>query len=79
MGDTRNPDERWYFVHARFRLVGHTQAGKRRHMQPTIFSQLTLHQVDTLISTPSILSKYQRQSYTNIKHIAVGGEPCPQA
>ncbi|RMZ74524.1 non-ribosomal peptide synthetase [Pyrenophora seminiperda CCB06] len=39
----------------------------------------TLSQVDTLISTPSILAKYPKRSYPNIKHIASGGEPCPQA
>lgn len=36
-------------------------------------------QVDTLISTPSILSKYRRGDYLNIKTVVTGGEPCPQA
>ncbi|UPX20245.1 uncharacterized protein EKO05_0010485 [Ascochyta rabiei] len=39
----------------------------------------TLKQIDTLISTPSILSKYQQQSYSNIKTVVVAGEACPQS
>ncbi|KAL1801509.1 hypothetical protein ACET3X_001851 [Alternaria dauci] len=38
----------------------------------------TLNQIDTLICTPSILSKYNHQHYPNIKTIAVAGEACPQ-
>ncbi|KAF1929865.1 nonribosomal peptide synthetase 12 [Didymella exigua CBS 183.55] len=39
----------------------------------------TLRQIDTLISTPSILSKYRRADYLNIKTVVTGGEPCPQS
>ncbi|KAH7132411.1 hypothetical protein B0J11DRAFT_226607 [Dendryphion nanum] len=39
----------------------------------------TLSQVDTLISTPSILSRFRRTQFPNIKTIVTGGEPCPQA
>jgi non-ribosomal peptide synthetase component F len=39
----------------------------------------TLRQVDTLISTPSILSKHRRTSYPNIRTVVTGGESCPQA
>ncbi|XP_014556022.1 hypothetical protein COCVIDRAFT_27099 [Bipolaris victoriae FI3] len=39
----------------------------------------TLREVDTLISTPSILSKYRRQAFPNIKYVVTGGEPCPKA
>ncbi|KAF2112839.1 hypothetical protein BDV96DRAFT_145094 [Lophiotrema nucula] len=39
----------------------------------------TLREIDTLISTPSILSRYRRDSYPNIRTIVTGGEPCPQA
>ncbi|KAH3916313.1 hypothetical protein HBI56_035330 [Parastagonospora nodorum] len=39
----------------------------------------TLSEVDTLITTPSILCKYRRRSYPGIKHIATGGEICPQS
>ncbi|KAF9697731.1 hypothetical protein EKO04_004196 [Ascochyta lentis] len=39
----------------------------------------TLEQIDTLICTPSILSKYQQQSYPNIKTVVVAGEACSQA
>ncbi|CAE7209334.1 hypothetical protein P3342_011865 [Pyrenophora teres f. teres] len=39
----------------------------------------TISQVDTLICTPSILSKYQRRAFPGIKHVATGGELCSQA
>ncbi|KAF1940829.1 acetyl-CoA synthetase-like protein [Clathrospora elynae] len=39
----------------------------------------TLEKVDTLICTPSILSKYQPECFPNIKTVVVAGEPCPQA
>ncbi|KAF2707165.1 nonribosomal peptide synthetase 12 [Pleomassaria siparia CBS 279.74] len=39
----------------------------------------TLSEVDTLIATPSILSKYRRINFPNIKTIVTGGEPCPQS
>ncbi|KAF2737762.1 acetyl-CoA synthetase-like protein [Polyplosphaeria fusca] len=38
----------------------------------------TLRKVDTLISTPSILSKFRRSSFPNIRTVVTGGEPCPQ-
>ncbi|EUC30181.1 hypothetical protein COCCADRAFT_39539 [Bipolaris zeicola 26-R-13] len=41
--------------------------------------EVTLKQIDTLICTPSILSKYDQQSFPNIKVLAVAGEACPQA
>ncbi|KAF2854716.1 acetyl-CoA synthetase-like protein [Plenodomus tracheiphilus IPT5] len=41
--------------------------------------QATLREVDTLISTPSILSKYSRSSFPNLRTVVTGGEPCPQA
>ncbi|KAI1513687.1 Tyrocidine synthetase [Pyrenophora tritici-repentis] len=41
--------------------------------------EATLEKIDILISTPSILSKYDQQRYPNIKTIAVAGEACPQA
>jgi hypothetical protein len=37
----------------------------------------TLRLVDTIIATPSILSKFQKSDYPNITTIVVGGEPCP--
>jgi hypothetical protein len=37
----------------------------------------TLGLVDTIIATPSILSRFQKQNYPNITTIVVGGEPCP--
>nr|ABW87261.1 transmembrane protein 1 [Alternaria brassicicola] len=40
---------------------------------------VTLKQIDTLICTPSILSKYKQQHYPNIKTVAVAGEACPQS
>ncbi|ORY16303.1 hypothetical protein BCR34DRAFT_622471 [Clohesyomyces aquaticus] len=39
----------------------------------------TLSEVDTIITTPSILSKYRRNSFPNIKTVVTGGEPCPQS
>ncbi|KAF1846733.1 acetyl-CoA synthetase-like protein [Cucurbitaria berberidis CBS 394.84] len=39
----------------------------------------TLREIDTLISTPSILSNYRRASFPNIRTVVTGGEPCPQA
>ncbi|KAH6621873.1 hypothetical protein C7974DRAFT_361878 [Boeremia exigua] len=39
----------------------------------------TLTQIDTLICTPSILSKYQQQDYPNIKTVVVAGEACSQS
>lgn len=42
-----------------------------------ISARLTLSQIDTLISTPSILSKYRKYDFKNIKTIVTGGEPCP--
>ncbi|CBX90377.1 similar to amino acid adenylation domain-containing protein [Plenodomus lingam JN3] len=38
----------------------------------------TLREVDTFISTPSILSKYTRSDLPNLRTIVTGGEPCPQ-
>ena len=39
----------------------------------------TLREIDVLISTPSILSKWRREQYPNIKTVVTGGEPCPQS
>ncbi|KAH9860605.1 hypothetical protein J1614_011936 [Plenodomus biglobosus] len=39
----------------------------------------TLREVDTLISTPSILAQYSRSSFPNLRTIVTGGEPCPQS
>ncbi|KAF2683283.1 acetyl-CoA synthetase-like protein [Lentithecium fluviatile CBS 122367] len=39
----------------------------------------TLRQVDVFISTPTILSKYRRSQFPNIKTVVSGGEPCPQS
>ncbi|KAF2280966.1 acetyl-CoA synthetase-like protein [Westerdykella ornata] len=39
----------------------------------------TLREVDVVITTPSILSKYRRKDYPNIKTVVSGGEPCPQS
>lgn len=39
----------------------------------------TLRVVEVLISTPSILSKYRKKDYPNIKTVVTGGEPCPIA
>ncbi|KAJ4984956.1 amino acid adenylation domain-containing protein [Stagonosporopsis vannaccii] len=39
----------------------------------------TLSQIDTLICTPSILSKYQQDNYPNIKTVVVAGEACSQS
>ncbi|KAJ6532708.1 putative nonribosomal peptide synthetase [Mycena vulgaris] len=35
--------------------------------------------VDIVIATPSILACHQPEDYPSIKHVIVGGEPCPQA
>ncbi|KAF1935032.1 acetyl-CoA synthetase-like protein [Clathrospora elynae] len=40
--------------------------------------ETTLNEIDTLISTPSILTKYRRHSFPNIKCVATGGEFCSQ-
>jgi NAD(P)H-flavin reductase len=37
----------------------------------------TLQLVDTIIATPSILSRFHKRLYPNIKTIVAGGEPCP--
>jgi hypothetical protein len=34
--------------------------------------------VDVVISTPSILARHDPAQYPTIKHVIVGGEPCPQ-
>jgi hypothetical protein len=34
--------------------------------------------VDIVIATPSVLEKHDPENYPNIKHVIVGGEPCPQ-
>ncbi|PSN65395.1 acetyl-CoA synthetase-like protein [Corynespora cassiicola Philippines] len=52
--------------------------GGTLHLRGANWSE-TLKEVDTLISTPSILSKYRRGDYLNIKTVVTGGEPCPQA
>ncbi|KAJ8110327.1 hypothetical protein OPT61_g6806 [Boeremia exigua] len=39
----------------------------------------TLAQVDTLVCTPSILSKYSQHDYPNIKTVVVAGEACSQS
>ncbi|OAG08443.1 acetyl-CoA synthetase-like protein [Paraphaeosphaeria sporulosa] len=39
----------------------------------------TLEEIDVLISTPSILSKWNRSRFPNIKTVVTGGEPCPQS
>jgi amino acid adenylation domain-containing protein len=39
----------------------------------------TLREIDVLISTPSILSKWRREQFPNIKTVVTGGEPCPQS
>jgi len=44
----------------------------------TLFLFLTNRKVDVFISTPSILSKYRRRQFPNIKTVVSGGEPCPQ-
>ncbi|KAF5373110.1 hypothetical protein D9758_001719 [Tetrapyrgos nigripes] len=38
-----------------------------------------LKTVDIVISTPSILARHNPEDYPSIKHVIVGGEPCPQA
>lgn len=35
--------------------------------------------VDIVIATPSILTRHEPSNYPNIKHVIVGGEPCPQS
>ncbi|KAJ4983734.1 Linear gramicidin synthase subunit C [Stagonosporopsis vannaccii] len=42
-------------------------------------AMLFTHPIDTLISTPSILSKYRKADYPKIKTVVTGGEPCPQS
>ncbi|KAF1977974.1 acetyl-CoA synthetase-like protein [Bimuria novae-zelandiae CBS 107.79] len=39
----------------------------------------TLHEIDVLISTPSVLAKWSRKQFPNIKTVVTGGEPCPQS
>ncbi|KAF2749974.1 acetyl-CoA synthetase-like protein [Sporormia fimetaria CBS 119925] len=41
--------------------------------------EATLKEVDVLITTPSILSRYRRRDFPNIRTVVTGGEPCPQA
>ncbi|KAF2797820.1 nonribosomal peptide synthetase 12 [Melanomma pulvis-pyrius CBS 109.77] len=54
--------------------------GGTLHLRGSIWEQtLDEKKVDTLISTPSILSKYRRNRFPNIKTIVTGGEPCPQS
>ncbi|KZT61769.1 putative nonribosomal peptide synthetase [Calocera cornea HHB12733] len=38
-----------------------------------------LRTVDIVISTPSILLRHDPAAYPQIKHVIVGGEPCPQS
>ncbi|KAF8849268.1 nonribosomal peptide synthetase 12 [Acephala macrosclerotiorum] len=38
-----------------------------------------LRRAHTVISTPSILATFPRQDYSNIKVVALAGEPCPKA
>ncbi|KAF2034561.1 acetyl-CoA synthetase-like protein [Setomelanomma holmii] len=52
--------------------------GGTLHMRGSDWA-ITLNEVDTLIFTPSILAKYRRSSYPNIKTVVTGGEPCPQS
>ncbi|KAL5114769.1 hypothetical protein ACEQ8H_007331 [Pleosporales sp. CAS-2024a] len=52
--------------------------GGTLHMRGSDWAK-TLKEVDTLISTPSILCKHRRTAYPNIKHVASGGELCSQA
>lgn len=35
--------------------------------------------VDIVIATPSILTCHDPSDYPSIKHVIVGGEPCPQS
>jgi hypothetical protein len=46
---------------------------------PFVDNVLISQQIDTLVCTPSILSKYQQQGYPNIKTIVVAGEACSQS
>ncbi|CAI6341888.1 unnamed protein product [Periconia digitata] len=39
----------------------------------------TLAKVDVFIATPSILAKFRRNDFPNIKTVVTGGEPCPQS
>lgn len=37
-----------------------------------------LKTVDIVIATPTILAQHDPKEYPRIKHVIVGGEPCPQ-
>lgn len=79
MGDVGLFDERRNIIPPGIRLGGDTEAGWCKQPLLLANSQLIALQIDTLICTPSILSKYDQQSFPNIKVLAVAGEACPQA
>ncbi|KAI0022951.1 surfactin synthetase subunit 3 [Xylariomycetidae sp. FL0641] len=41
--------------------------------------QAVLKQVDTVISTPTVLGRFAQADYPNLRTVVVGGEPCPVA
>ncbi|KAF1920256.1 hypothetical protein BDU57DRAFT_552695 [Ampelomyces quisqualis] len=58
-------------------ILGCLMNGGTLHMRGSEW-KATLSEVDTLVSTPSILAKYEPSAFPNIKSIAVGGEHCSQ-
>ncbi|KAF2130168.1 gramicidin S synthetase 1 [Dothidotthia symphoricarpi CBS 119687] len=59
-------------------ILGCLMNGGTLHMRGSDWVA-TLQEIETLISTPSILSHYRRKDFPNIKTIVTGGEPCPQS
>lgn len=57
-------------------ILGCLMNGGTLHMRGSDWSA-TLKVIDTLISTPSILAKFRRKDYPNIRTVVTGGEPCP--
>ncbi|KAF2128253.1 acetyl-CoA synthetase-like protein [Dothidotthia symphoricarpi CBS 119687] len=66
------------FAMGSWEMLGSLMNGGTLHLRGSDWNA-TLEKVDTLICTPSILSKYQQRRFPNIKTIVVAGEPCPQA
>ncbi|KAH8689764.1 hypothetical protein GQ44DRAFT_744820 [Phaeosphaeriaceae sp. PMI808] len=53
--------------------------GGTLHIRGSNWEDTLRRQVHVFVSTPSILSRYQRSQFPNIKLVVTGGEPCPQA
>jgi hypothetical protein len=78
MGDTGLLNERRDFAYAGLRLVSYPEGGTSAYILAYSIVTDSNFKVNTIISTPSILSKYRRSSFPNIRVVAVGGELCSQ-